>query len=104
MPKYRHWWLGQANPSVFTRLGAPRWLFTSGQGRTGAVTGPAPDKAVEARRQAGQSSGERGFRRRWSVVRLAPPREEQGRRWNQSRRQISAREWRRQTTRRNTNT
>jgi hypothetical protein len=32
-PKYRHCRLGQANPSGFTHLGAPRRLFTSGQGR-----------------------------------------------------------------------
>jgi hypothetical protein len=73
MPKYRHCWLGQAKPSVFMRLGAPRRLFTSRQGRTGADAGPPADEAVEARRQAGQSSGERGFRSRWSVARLAPP-------------------------------
>jgi len=29
---------------------------------------------VEARRQAGQSSGQRGLSRRWSAVRLAPAR------------------------------
>jgi len=45
---------------VFTRLGAPRRLFISRQGRTGAGTGPAPEEAVEARRQAGPSSGQRG--------------------------------------------
>ncbi len=33
MPKDGHFWLGQANPSVFTRLGAPRRLLTSQQGR-----------------------------------------------------------------------
>jgi len=33
MPKEGHFGLGQAKPSVFTRLGAPRWLFTSRQGR-----------------------------------------------------------------------
>jgi len=33
MPEERHFRLGQAKPSVFTRLGAPRRLFTSGQGR-----------------------------------------------------------------------
>src|SRR6266852_4516613 len=102
MPEYGHWWLGQAKPSVFTRFGAPRRLFPSRQGRAGASS--PPDEGVEARRQAGQSSGQRGFRRRWSVVHLAPPREEEGWRSNQSRRQSSAREKRRQTTSRNTNT
>ena len=57
MPKDAHCWLGQAKPSVFTRLGAPRRLFTSRQGRTGAEAGSRPG---EARRQAGQSSGVRG--------------------------------------------
>src|SRR5947208_227730 len=33
MPKEGQFGLGQAKPSVFTRLGAPRWLFTSRQGR-----------------------------------------------------------------------
>src|SRR2546421_11341842 len=46
----------------------------------------------------------RRCRRRWSVVRLAPPREEEGRRGNQSRRPSLARQRRRQTTSRNTNT
>jgi hypothetical protein len=52
------------------RLGAPRRLFTSRQGRTGAGTGPPPDEAVVARRQARQSSGVRGLRRRCTVVRI----------------------------------
>src|SRR5260221_171568 len=104
MPKYEHGWLGQAKPSVCIRLGAPRRLLTSRQGRTGAGAGSTPDEAGEARRQVGQSSGERGLSRRWSVVRLAPPREEEGRSGNQSRRPSLARERRRQTTSRNTNT
>ena len=58
MSKYRHCEFGQANPSVGIRLGAPRRLFTSHQGRTGA--GPAAGEAGEARRQAGQSCGQRG--------------------------------------------
>jgi hypothetical protein len=33
MPKYGHCWFGQAKPSVSIRLGAPRRLFTSHQGR-----------------------------------------------------------------------
>src|SRR6266436_9637848 len=102
IPKYEHCRLGQAKPSVCIRLGAPRRLLTSRQGRTGAGAGSTPDEAVETRRQAGQSSGQRGLSRRWSVVRLAPPREEEGRRGNQSRRQSSARERRKQTTSRNT--
>ncbi len=64
MRKYRHCWLGQAKPSVSIRLGAPRRLFTADQGRTGRGTDPTPDEGVEARRQAGQSSGERGLSRR----------------------------------------
>jgi len=69
LPKYVHCRLGQAKPSVGIRFGAPRQLFTSHQGRTGAGTGPAPNQPVEACRQTGQSSGERGLSRRWSVVR-----------------------------------
>jgi hypothetical protein len=84
-------------PSVFTRVDAPRRLLTSRQGRTGAGAGPPADEAGAARRRVGQSSGVRGLRRRWSVVRLAPP-EEEGQRWIQSRCQSSARESRRQTT------
>jgi hypothetical protein len=59
-------------------LGAPRRLFTSDQGRTGRGAVPPPKEGVEARRQAGQSCGQRGFSRRWRVVRLAPPREWEG--------------------------
>ncbi|MGZ3643603.1 MAG: hypothetical protein ACXVCM_07095 [Ktedonobacteraceae bacterium] len=59
-------------------MGAPRRLFTSHQGRTGAVADPPPDEEVEARRQAGQSIGVRGLSRRCTVVRLAPPFEEEG--------------------------
>ena len=83
---------------------APRRLFTSQQGRTGAGAAPPPVKEVKPRRQAEQSSGVRGFRRWWSVVRLVPPREEEDRRWNQSKRQSTVRKRRRQTTSRNTNT
>jgi hypothetical protein len=104
IPKYRHCGLGQAKPSVFTRWGAPRRLLISRQGRTGAGPGAPPNEGVEPRRQAGQSSGERGLRRCCTVVRLTSPREEEGRRWNQSRRHNSDRERRRQTTSRNTNT
>ncbi len=67
MPKYGHWWLGQAKPSVFTRFGAPRRLLTSRQGRTGGAAGSPPDERVEERRQAGQSRGERGLRSRWTA-------------------------------------
>jgi hypothetical protein len=70
-PGVRALGLGQAKPSVFTRLGAPRRLFTSHQGRTGRGDGPPPDEGTQERRQAGQSSGVRGLRRRWSEVRLA---------------------------------
>ena len=68
MPKYGHCCLGQAKPAVFTRLGAPRRLLTSRQGRTGAGTGPPPDEGGEARRQVGQSRGVRGLRRRWAIL------------------------------------
>ncbi len=68
------------------RLGAPRRLFTSLQGRTGTSAGPPADKAVEASRQAGQSSGVRGLSKRGSLVRLASPCEEEVRSGNQSRR------------------
>ena len=60
MPKYAHCWLGQAKPSVFTCFGAPRRLFTSPQGRTGAEAGLTLGEGVQARRKAGQSSGVRG--------------------------------------------
>jgi Endosomal/lysosomal potassium channel TMEM175 len=43
---------------IFTHLGAPRRLFTSRQGHTGAGARPPLDEVGEARRQAGQSSGE----------------------------------------------
>ena len=56
---------------MFTRLGAPRRLLTSRQGRTERGAGPLPDERVEEWRQAGQSSGVRGLRRRWTVVRMA---------------------------------
>jgi hypothetical protein len=62
--------VGQAKPSVFTRFGAPRRLLTSRQGRTGEAAVPTPDERVEEGRQAGQSSGVRGLRRRWIVVRM----------------------------------
>jgi len=56
-------------------LGAPRRLFTSRQGRTGAGAGLTPD---EETRQTGQSSGVRGLRRRWIVVRIIPAFEWEG--------------------------
>ena len=71
---------------MLIRLGAPRRLFTSHQGRTGADAGPPPNERVEARRQAGQSSGLRGLPRRWSLLRLAAHFEEEGRRENLSKR------------------
>ena len=81
--------IGTSEPFGVDAFGAPRRLFTSGQGRTDTGAGPPADEIVEPSRQAGQPSGERGLRRRWSVLRLAPPREEEGRRWSQSRRQSS---------------
>ena len=65
IPEYGHFWFGQAKPSVCIRLGAPRRLFTSHQGRTGAGAGLTPE---QERRQMGQSSGVRGMRRRWTAV------------------------------------
>jgi len=70
MPKYGHWRLGQAKPWVSSRLGAPRRLLTSRQGRTAGGAGSTSDEGVQERRQAGQSCGERGLRRRWIGVRL----------------------------------
>jgi hypothetical protein len=78
MAKYRHCWLGQAKPEVCIRLGAPRRLFTSRQGRTGKGAGSPPDKGVGARRQAGQSRGVRGLRRRWVMEWMALPLELEG--------------------------
>ena len=75
IPEYWHCWLGQAKPSVFIRLGAPRRLFTSLQGRTGVEAGLTPE---EERRQMGQSSGVRGLRRRCTEVRTAAPFEWEG--------------------------
>src|SRR2546423_914708 len=100
IPQYAHCWLEQAKPSVFTRLGAPRRLFTSHQGRTGAGANPPPDEAVEPRRQAGQSCGEQGLSRRWNVVRTALDWTGPG--WGQKRAQRSAREKMRKNTSRNT--
>lgn len=57
------------------RFGAPRRLFTSHQGRTGAGAGLTPE---EERRQMRQSSGVRGLRRRWTRVRLLPACEGEG--------------------------
>ena len=52
--------IGLTQAGLANLLGAPRRLFTSGQGCTGAGAGPAPDETVEASRQAGQMSGQRG--------------------------------------------
>ena len=60
---------------MFIRLGAPRRLFTSLQGRTGVEAGLTPE---EERRQMGQSSGVRGLRRRCTEVRTAAPFEWEG--------------------------
>jgi len=64
--------------SGIARLGAPRRLLTSRQGRTGTGAGLTADEGVQARRQAGQSRGVRGLRRRCTVVRRAPPYEWEG--------------------------
>jgi hypothetical protein len=37
---------------------------------TSRGAGPPPDEAVEPRRQAGQSTGQRGLSRRWSLLRI----------------------------------
>ncbi len=52
-------------------LRCSRQLFTSHQGRTAGGAGSTTDERVQERRQAGQSCGERGLRRRWIGVRLA---------------------------------
>src|SRR5215469_4810037 len=83
---------------------APLRLSTSRQGRTGRGGGPAADEAVEARRQAGQSSGQRGFSKRGSLLRLTHPGEWEGRRWSQSRRPSLTNKRKRPTTSRNRNT
>jgi hypothetical protein len=64
--------IGQAKPSVFTRLGAPRRLFTSRQGGTGAGSSVPGDEWEAERQQAGQSRGVRGLRRRGSKERPPP--------------------------------
>jgi hypothetical protein len=51
-------------------LGCSRLLFISRQGRTGTGADPATDEWVQGRRQAGQSRGVRGLRRRWTRGRL----------------------------------
>ena len=77
-PKYGHSWLGQAKPWVFIRFGALRRLLISHQGRTGRDAGSPTAEMGEERRQAGQSCGERGLRRRWTMgcTVFAPPGEE----------------------------
>src|SRR5258708_18858538 len=59
---------------------------------------PPPNEGVEPRRQAGQSSGERGFRRQWSGLRFAPPRGGGSRRRTPSRHPSLPRERRRHDT------
>ena len=59
-------------PFGLPRLGAPRRLLISRQGRTGARAGSPPDEEEEeARQHAGQSSGDRGLRRRGRRERCA---------------------------------
>src|SRR5258708_12589905 len=89
-PKYGHWGLGQAKPWVFIRLGAPRRLLTSRQGRTGRGAGSTSDERVEERRQAGQSSGVGGLSRRWILVWIVPTLERGGLCWIQYRCQCHA--------------
>jgi hypothetical protein len=57
------------------RLGAPRRLLTSHQGRTGRGDGSAPAEKVEETQQAGQSRGVRGLRRRRTTGCTAPARQ-----------------------------
>jgi hypothetical protein len=71
-PKYGLCEHRQAKPSVSTCLGAPRRLFTSHQGCSGAEAGLTAGEGVDARGQARQLSGERGLRSRCTVVRSAP--------------------------------
>jgi len=53
MPKEGHFGLGQAKPSVFTRLGAPRRLFTSRQGRD--IRRPSPRRGSGGETTGGAS-------------------------------------------------
>src|SRR5690349_1584665 len=75
MPKYGHCWLGQAKPSVFTRLGAPRRLLSSRQGRRGGGGGATAEVGSPLHRQVGQSSGVRGLRSRGTRLGLGRLRE-----------------------------
>jgi hypothetical protein len=52
--------------------GLPVGFSLHARDATSAGTGPAPEERVEARRQAGQSSGLRGFSRRWSLLCILP--------------------------------
>ena len=64
---------------------------------------PAPNEGAEARRQAGQSSGERGFSKRGSLLRSLPVvLDGAGPRWGQLRAHSSAREKKSMNTSRNT--
>src|SRR5207245_1762776 len=58
---------------------------------------PCPQCGSGGETTGGAIVGERGFSRRWSVLRLASPCEEEGRSGNQSRGRSSTRESRRQT-------
>jgi hypothetical protein len=60
--------LGQANPWVRMRLGAPRRLLRSHQGVSGIQVGGWSAAVARAWRQLGQSAGVRGLRRRWRAA------------------------------------
>jgi hypothetical protein len=59
--------MGQAKPCVGIRLGAPRRLLISRQGRTGTRTGAGRVGYGTDGQQAGQSRGVRGFSSRGTL-------------------------------------
>ncbi len=63
--------MGQAKPCVGIRLGAPRRLLISHQGRTGARTGAGRVGYGVGGQQAGQSRGIRGFSSRGTLCGIA---------------------------------
>lgn len=74
------------------RLGAPRRLLTSLQGRTVRGDGPAPAENGEDRQQTGQSRGVRGLSRRWTNGCTAPVRQWARPLWGKERQHSHARE------------
>jgi hypothetical protein len=79
-------------------LGCSSAAFYLTPRRTEAEAGLTLEEGVEARRQAGQSSGQRGLSRRWTRLCLDATAEWEDGRWSQPRCQSSTREKRRQAT------